>query len=186
MGCRCSAAAEGRIWGAAGGSEEMDQKRLRTFLLGGAIGALAGILLAPRSGREFRGSIMERAGEARERSRETYFQAQDRMQERLAGVREGSRGTPDPENEAFVGPARAPASPGPAPGAARPPLRDVSWDARRESTIERDDGETGRLSDTAEDDLRRLVRETQARLRARLDEPGRPDPAHDEDSREDR
>src|SRR3712207_2501352 len=54
----------------------LDKQRLRTFLLGGAVGILAGILLAPRSGRELRGSIADRAGEARERSRETYFEAQ--------------------------------------------------------------------------------------------------------------
>ena len=68
----------------------LDKRRLRTFLLGGAAGILAGIFLAPRSGRELRGSIMERAGEARERGRETLFEAQERMQERLAEAREGS------------------------------------------------------------------------------------------------
>ena len=53
----------------------LDKQRLRTFLLGGAAGIVAGILLAPRSGKELRGSVMERAGEARERSRETLFEA---------------------------------------------------------------------------------------------------------------
>lgn len=65
-----------------------DKQRLRTFLLGGAVGVLAGILLAPRSGRETRGSISNRAGETRERSREAYFDAQERMRERLARGRE--------------------------------------------------------------------------------------------------
>src|SRR3712207_5471893 len=68
----------------------LDKQRLTTFVLGGAAGALAGILLAPKSGREFRGSIASRAGEARERGRETYFEAQERMQERLARAREHS------------------------------------------------------------------------------------------------
>ena len=149
----------------------MDQRRLRTFLLGGAIGTLAGILLAPRSGRELRGSIMDRAGEARERSRESYFQAQERIQERLTNAREGSRRAAGPENEAFVGPAEASTSSGPSPAAtSRPPLRDVSWGTRKEPTEEpaREPGETS-------EDLHRRVRETRARLRAQLDEPVRPD-----------
>src|SRR5918995_1901135 len=70
----------------------LDRQRLRTFVLGGAVGALVGILLAPRSGKELRGSLANRAGEARERGRETYFDAQEQMRERLAEVREGSRG----------------------------------------------------------------------------------------------
>src|ERR687895_1681512 len=69
----------------------LDKQRLRTFLLGGAAGILAGILFAPRSGKELRGSVMERAGEARERGRETLFEAQERMQERLSEVREVAR-----------------------------------------------------------------------------------------------
>ena len=75
----------------------LDKQRLRTFLLGGAAGILAGILLAPRSGKELRGSVMERAGEARERSRETLFEARERMQERLSEAREGPhRSPPEP------------------------------------------------------------------------------------------
>src|SRR5215216_5336233 len=72
----------------------LDKQRLRTFLLGGAAGILAGIFLAPRSGKELRGSIMERAGEAREKGRETLFEAQERMQERLAEAREAPPGEP--------------------------------------------------------------------------------------------
>jgi gas vesicle protein len=70
----------------------LNRQRLRTFVLGGAVGALVGILLAPRSGKELRGSLANRAGEARERGRETYFDAQEQMRERLAEAREGSRG----------------------------------------------------------------------------------------------
>src|SRR3712207_9333207 len=66
----------------------LEKQRLRTFLLGGDAGTLAGILLAARSGRELRGSIANRAGEARERGRETYFEAQERVQERFAEARE--------------------------------------------------------------------------------------------------
>jgi gas vesicle protein len=67
----------------------LDKQRLRSFVLGGVAGLIAGILLAPRSGRELRGSIRDRAGEARERSRESLFEAQERMQERISEVREG-------------------------------------------------------------------------------------------------
>lgn len=153
----------------------MDRQRLRTFLVGGAVGALAGVLLAPRSGRELRGSIADRAGEAHERSRETYFQAQERVQERfsgrLSGGREDSRRTAPPVNDAFGGSADVPTPPGPAPEATtRPPLRDVSWGARQGETSE----PAGEGGDTP-DDLRRRVRQTRARLRARLDGPAGPD-----------
>ena len=120
----------------------LDRQRLRSFLLGGAAGVIAGILLAPRSGRELRGSIRERAGEARERSRESLFEAQERMQERLSEVREG----PDP---ASPPPESAPVQ--------RPHLRDVSRD--EEEPAERTE------------ELRRKVRETRERLRENLDRP---------------
>ncbi len=77
------------------GKKVLDKQRLRTFLLGGAAGILAGILLAPRSGKELRGSITERAGEARERGRETLFEARERMQERLSEAREGPDRRPE-------------------------------------------------------------------------------------------
>jgi gas vesicle protein len=126
----------------------LDKQRLRTFLLGGAAGILVGILLAPRSGKELRGSVVERAGEARERSRETLFEARERMQERLSEVREGPH--PDPS--------------GPRPEDAAPPrrshLRDVSRGAEEEPV--------GRDAERSEE-LRRKVRETRARLKGRLD-----------------
>src|ERR687893_2005418 len=78
----------------------LDRQRLRTFVLGGAVGAILGILLAPRSGRELRGSLANKAGEARERGRETYFDAQEQMRERMAEVREGARRPPDTTQEA--------------------------------------------------------------------------------------
>jgi gas vesicle protein len=125
--------------------EVLDRQRLRSFLLGGAAGIIAGVLLAPRSGRELRGSIRERAGEARERSRESLFEAQERMQERLSEVREGS-GRPEP--------ASPPPEASPTP---HPHLRDVS----------RDEGEPAERSE----ELRRKVRETRERLRENLDRP---------------
>ena len=128
----------------------LDKQRLRTFLLGGAAGILVGILLAPRSGKELRGSVVERAGEARERSRETLFEARERMQERLSEVREGPHLDPS----------------GPRPEDAATPrgshLRDVSRGAEEEPV--------GRDAERSEE-LRRKVRETRARLKGRLDGP---------------
>ena len=125
----------------------LDKQRLRSFVLGGAAGLLAGILLAPRSGRELRGSIRDRAGEARERSRESLFEARERMQERISEVRE----RPDlrPEEPEAEPPEAAPEAP------ARPMLRDVSRgeDEPAGSGVERSE------------ELRRKVRETRARLR---------------------
>ena len=138
----------------------LDKQRLRTFLLGGAAGILAGILLAPRSGKELRGSIADRAGEARERSRETYFEAQERMRERLAEAREGSR--PRPEDPDLVTSGTAgPEDETPAAAQRRPQLRDVSRDVAG--------GEPGGET-TAErsEELRKKVRETRARLTERL------------------
>src|SRR5215211_9341289 len=101
----------------------LDRQRLRTFVLGGAVGALVGILLAPRSGRELRGSLANRAGEARERSRERYFGAQEQMRDRLAEAREGSR-KPRPDVANLGGPSPSEEE----PDMPRPHLRDVSRD----------------------------------------------------------
>ena len=138
----------------------LDKQRLRTFLLGGMAGVLAGILLAPRSGRELRGSLANRAGEARERGRETYFDAQEQMRERLAEVREGARRTPDatPETEDTY-----PLNEETAAGAPRSHLRDVSHGV---------DAQAGGEAERSEE-LRRKVRETRERLRGRKDrDPG--------------
>ncbi len=125
------------------GKRVLDKQLLRTFLLGGAAGILAGILLAPRSGRELRGSVRERAGEARERGRETLFEARERMQERLSEAREGPQwGAPED-----------------APPRRRPPLRDVSREPPAGGDAERSE------------ELRRKVRETRARLKGRFDGP---------------
>lgn len=158
----------------------LDKQRLRTFLLGGVAGALAGIIFAPKSGKELRGSITARAGEARERGRETYFEAQERMQERIAETRGRSprRGdirveevTPDslPKLRTVTSkptppietPAEAPSDP--------TPLRDVSWKAPQPEFGEEPDPE----------EIKRRVQETRSRLqRARLDTPG-PEEAHE-------
>jgi gas vesicle protein len=137
----------------------LDKQRLRTFVLGGAVGALVGILLAPRSGRELRGSLANRAGEARERGRETYFEAQEQMRERLAEVREGSRQRPDVVDLGDSSPAA-----GETTGKPQPYLRDVSRDLDAEAVRESAGSDAERS-----EELRRKVRETRERLRGRKD-----------------
>jgi gas vesicle protein len=132
----------------------LDRQRLRTFVLGGAVGARVGILLAPRSGKELRGSLANRAGEARERGRETYFDAQEQMRERLAEVREGSRGRPEAVDLGDSSPASGKAE------VRRPYLRDVSRDVEPEAVEE--------IAERSEQ-LRRKVRETRERLRGPKD-----------------
>jgi gas vesicle protein len=115
-----------------------------------------GILLAPRSGKELRGSLANRAGEARERGRETYFDAQEQMRERLAEAREGSRGRSEGVDLGGSSPASA--------GTSRPYLRDVSRDVGSESFEETSGPEAERS-----DELRRKVRETREKLRGPKD-----------------
>ena len=134
----------------------LDKQRLRTFVLGGAVGALVGILLAPRSGRELRGSLANRAGEARERGRERYFDAQEQMRDRLAEVREG----PLPRHEtADLGGSTSPVEETATP---RPYLRDVSRDVAGEV-----DAAYETTNAERSEDLRRKVKETRERLRGR-------------------
>lgn len=153
----------------------MDKQRLRAFLLGGAAGLLAGVILAPRSGRELRGSLADRAGEARERSRETLFEAQERLQERRAAAREGSRAR-DVDDEAAIivdpaGPAQPPGEPAPQePAQLHPRLREVPREVSRDFAEDPPDESVERETERAEE-LRRKVRETRARLRERLDVP---------------
>ena len=132
----------------------LDRQRLRTFVLGGAVGALVGILLAPRSGKELRGSLANRAGEARERGRETYFDAQEQMREHLAEVREGSRQRPEVVDLGDSSPASGKAE------VRRPYLRDVSRDVEPESVEE--------IAERSEQ-LRRKVKQTRERLRGPKD-----------------
>lgn len=162
----------------------LDKQKLGTFVLGGLTGVLAGILFAPKSGRELRGNISYRAGEARERGRETYFDAQERVQERVAEARERPPGTagpdvvdnnkavdawpklrpamPEPELESLIDPplyepplSEAPADPS--------PLRDVSHDAKRSASSPAE----------STDEMRRRIQDTRLRLRARLEDPTR-------------
>lgn len=157
----------------------VDKRRLGTFVLGGIAGVLAGIFFAPKSGKELRGSISSRANEARERGRETYFDTQERVQERIAETREGSprreeahptRGNaaeplpklgalaPETMHRAepsFETPAETP------PEQPVPPLRDVSRDASPDVPA------SGEGADPEE--IRQRIQQTRSRLRARLD-----------------
>jgi len=173
----------------------LDKQKLRAFVLGGLAGALAGVLFAPKSGREFRGSIASRAGEARERSRETYFEAQERVQERISEARErsprpgetragvasedplGKLGPGaqdpvlDPEPPVRMPPAETLPEPQPEPLRDPPPLRDASRDAPLTVGGEDPDPE----------EIRRRIQETRSRLRrGRLDTPD-PEDVPDED-----
>ena len=141
----------------------LDKQKLSTFVLGGVAGALAGILLAPRSGRELRGAMASRAGEARERGRESYFEARERARERAAEVREPS--LRDEELDITVGPPSdpEPVEPPPVFPSPAPQLRDVS----DEDSV---DVQVPHEADSEE--LRRRIQETRSRLRARLDKPG--------------
>lgn len=137
----------------------LDKQRLRSFLLGGLAGVLAGILLAPKSGKETRTTIADRAGETREKSRERYFDAQETMRERFSANREG---TAEPRAETFH------ARPDDAPTAEEevrdsPVLRDVSYGASPGDEPPEDGGGGASRSE----ELRRKVKETRDRLRSR-------------------
>ena len=157
----------------------LDKQRLRTFVLGGIAGVLAGILFAPKSGKELRGSITSRAGEARERSLETYFEAQERMQERIAEVRERPprQGEAQPTHAADLFPMPESGVPDPMPNpepptrtsSGPPPLRDVSWDVPSETPPT---GTPASERDPDPEEIRRKIEETRSRLRARLEDPG--------------
>ena len=142
----------------------MDRARLRTFLLGGAAGLLAGVLIAPRSGRELRGSLTDRAGEARERGSESFFETREGMRERRSALLE-RRG------QSAETPRQAPPEEHPV---AAPRLRDVSHDP--EATVEAP--VEGPVKDPAtgaerSEELRKKVRETRERLRGKQQDLGR-------------
>lgn len=165
----------------------VDKQKIRAFVLGGLAGALAGVFFAPRAGKELRGSVATRAGEARERSRETYFETQERWQERISEARERSprRGGDTRAGEASADPSFAklrPNAPEPVidsempvmrpaevspelpqePLQAPSPLRDVSRDVPRAPIGDDPDPE----------EIRRRIQETRSRLqRGRLDTP---------------
>lgn len=149
----------------------LNKQRLGTFVLGGLAGVLAGVLFAPKSGKELRGSITSRAGEARERGRETYFEAQEMVQERIAEARDRSprfrEAYAEEESTVEPFPQLGPVASEPVPHVGLPgetppdptPLRDVSWDSPRPASGEGPDPE----------EIRRRIQETRSRLQARLE-----------------
>ena len=141
----------------------MDRARLRTFLLGGAAGLLAGVLIAPRSGRELRGTLTDRAGEARERGRESFFETREEMRERRSALLD-RRGRPAET------PRQGPPEEHPV---AAPRLRDVSHDP--DATVEAPaegpvEGPT--IGAERSEELRKKVRETRERLRGKQQDLG--------------
>ena len=138
----------------------MDRARLRTFLLGGAAGLLAGVLIAPRSGRELRGSLTDRAGEARERGRESFFETREEMRERRSALLDRRGRAADPPRQAAPEP----------PPVAAPRLRDVSHDP--DATVEAPTEGPATGAERSEE-LRRKVRETRERLRGKQQDLGR-------------
>jgi hypothetical protein len=149
----------------------LDRQRVRTFLLGGLAGVVAGLLFAPRSGRETRGSLYTGAGTARERGRETLFETRERLEERLAARRyrlpEGGRAPVTPR-AAAPGGAQAPDDPQAAPPETRPHLHEVP---PRDPGAGEDAAARGEMMpDEAADpeELRRRISQTRSRLRERL------------------
>jgi hypothetical protein len=159
----------------------MDRQKIEragTFILGGVAGAVFGVLISPRSGREVRGSMSSRAGEARDRGRESYFEARERARERLAAIRESN--TPRDTGEMIVGepaPEEVPAAdPGPTQPERRPGLRAVPSEESEESEESaeseagegdyktREDQDASVDSETSEA-LRRRISKTRERLR---------------------
>ncbi len=153
----------------------IDKQRIRTFLIGGAAGAIAGILLAPRSGRELRGSISNRAGEARERGRESYFDVGERMRERISRTRDGSPSRAPSEEETKFEPT-ATVGESPDNEGLWPPLRDVSQDAPASDPFAETDYEEEATAEETpsarSDELRRRIQETRERLGKHRSDPG--------------
>lgn len=143
----------------------MDRQKLGTFVLGGLAGAVAGILAAPRSGRETRGSILDRVSETRERGRESYFEAREKARERsqderLRGASRLSRGR---SSEATLGedaaevPSKEAPQESPATEANGPYDAGIRAVTPGESEVSTEQGE----------ELRRRVERTRQRLRDR-------------------
>ena len=133
----------------------MDRARLRTFLLGGAAGPARGCAHRPPQRPRASRLPLHRAGEARERGRESYFETREGMRERRAALRRAARGPSgflrrggraDP----------APAAQGVSVDPEGPPPSEPSGRACWGTVGEAERSE----------ELRRKVRETRERLRA--------------------
>ncbi len=61
-------------------------KFLTGFVIGGAIGAIAGILLAPKAGAETREQLAQNAKEAAKRTKETVKEIQDKADDVISDL----------------------------------------------------------------------------------------------------
>jgi gas vesicle protein len=66
---------------------------LTGFFIGAALGAMAALLLAPRSGKELRESLLEEGKKLRERAEEGLSDLKGRGEEAFQKTRETLRGT---------------------------------------------------------------------------------------------
>ena len=64
---------------------------LKGFMIGGFLGALAGILFAPKSGKELRSELKEKGGEALKDGREIYADASTRAKEIIEEAKHQAR-----------------------------------------------------------------------------------------------
>ncbi len=64
-------------------NEEPECHFFRGFLIGGVLGVLAGILFAPKSGKELRSDIVEKGSEVLKDGKEIYVDASTRVKEIL-------------------------------------------------------------------------------------------------------
>jgi len=156
----------------------LDRQRVRTFLLGGLAGVVAGMLFAPRSGKETRGHLATGAGDARERGREALWGTRERLEERVAARRyrlptEGrtaaprgaADGAPTEEVPANLRGAAGASGPPTTPPDAHPHLRGVPRRPEGGPSAEDVPGE----GTPDPEELRRRISETRSRLRARLE-----------------
>ena len=131
------------------------RQRLGAFVIGGAVGLIAGILIATRSGRELRDNLAARAEDAAERGREVYFETQERVQERVSEVGERA-----PYSHQEPAPVETPiiSEPGSAAGTGSEPEADAT-------------GESGepRPRPARSEELLRKIEETRARLREQME-----------------
>jgi gas vesicle protein len=117
------------------------RQRLAAFLFGGAVGLAAGLLLAPRSGREFRSDLVARAEDAAERGREVYHDVGERVQEKVSEV--GERASYREEETPIVS-APEEREPRPRPARSEELLRKIEETrARLREQMDRDAGEGG-------------------------------------------
>ena len=74
---------------ASGDSEDKGQGSLATgFIVGGVVGAILGLLLAPKSGEEMRADLLEQSEALRARAEELAAKVRERVGPAVEGMRE--------------------------------------------------------------------------------------------------